>query len=236
MRSVVAQIDEATFDRYLEDENKTKDEYKSIHTNISYLKLPYEDKDTLKKYKEIVIDKYKIEEHDNVVKLLKTDEFIDTKLIEANTGNYQCKTVFCTPHKIKLLRDLERSCGIGFLDVSGKCEKADGLSDDLWLRIKTSFQSTKKKPNTPADVMKLYVAMVKHITSNTMVTSKRLKTKKDRDTTAYKLNEGLLKTHLELNTYKNNRRTDFHDIVKERCGVEETPVESKVIDHFLDDE
>ena len=168
--------------------------------------------------------------------LLKTDEFIDAKWINDNKGNYQCKTIFCTPHKIKLLRNLERSCGIGFLDVSGKCEQVDDLSDDLWLRIKTAFQSTKKKPKTPADVMKLYVAMVKHITSNSVVTSKKLKTKKDRDATTYTLNEGLIETHLELNAYKNKKRTDFHVIAKERFGITETPANTGPIDHFLDDE
>jgi hypothetical protein len=76
MTTVVTQIDEATFKAYIADEDKSKKEYQSIRNNIGYLKLPHDKKEVLEPYMCIIIDKYEIEEHDNIIKLLKTDDFI----------------------------------------------------------------------------------------------------------------------------------------------------------------
>ena len=64
-------------DGIMKDEDKTKDEYKQIRDNLTNLNLTVKH---CEEHRELIIDKYKIEEHDNIMILLKTDDYISRKL------------------------------------------------------------------------------------------------------------------------------------------------------------
>ena len=125
---------------------------------------------------------------------------------------------------------------LGFVDVTRK--KRDdpmSISDDLWLRIKTAYQTTKSKPQNYKDLLKVYVIMIRHLTCNDFVISKTLNTKQDKNLVVYSLNDELIKMHLELNGFKNENRTGFHEVARERFNIVETVVEDDNEDCFLDE-
>ena len=101
--------------------------------------------------------------------------------------------------------------------------------------IKGLFRTEREKPNNYTDLMKLYVSMLKHLTTKDLVESKQLMTKKDRKVVEYTLNEKLVAEHLEIHKYKNKRMKGFHESVRERFGKEEH-TEDRVCyeDYFLD--
>ena len=59
------------------------------------------------------------------------------------------------------------------------------------------------------ELMKIYVSMIKHITSKDMVVSMRSKKKAYRDEVEYSLNDDLVKEHIGLNAWKNPMLRDF---------------------------
>ena len=58
-------------------------------------------------------------------------------------------------------------------------------------------------------LMKIYVSMIKHITTKEIVVSVRSKKKANRDEVQYSLNESLVREHLGLNAWKNPWLRDF---------------------------
>ena len=51
--------------------------------------------------------------------------------------------------------------------------------------------------------------MIRHVSGNDLIVSKKLKTKTQRDDNVYFLNQVVRDMHLELNSYKNMRMNDF---------------------------
>ena len=108
MRGVVQSIKDNLFSEYLEDTQKDKEMYDQINANLKYLNL--KGVDELKKYKDIMIDKYLIEEHDNIIRLFKTDEFIKQKLTQYISTAYDGSVIMSVFNKIKLIRQIEQDC------------------------------------------------------------------------------------------------------------------------------
>ena len=74
-----------------------------IHDAALYLKLANEDDEILKEFKDIILDKFKIHEHDNLIRLLKTDEYIESNKYDRDVKHYND-----TLDKIKVLRQLKK--------------------------------------------------------------------------------------------------------------------------------
>ena len=73
---------ETIFNEYIEliknNEEIITDKYDNIISNINILKIP-NDTELLLNYKDILTNKYKLSEHFNILRLLKTDIFINLK-------------------------------------------------------------------------------------------------------------------------------------------------------------
>ena len=151
----------------------------------------------------------KIEEHDAVIRLLKSDNYIAGKLENLKDNSYDVKTLQNSCHKISVLRQLEQDYGIGFLEVDAKEDGEIEMSYNRHRMIKRLFGTEKKKPTTRKELMKIYVSMIKHITTKEMVVSLRSKRKANRDEVEYSLNDDLVKEHIGLNAWKNPMLRDF---------------------------
>ena len=79
---------------------------------MNYLGILGMNNDLLLTYKDIIIDTYKIEEHDNIIRLHKSDEFINGKLRQSQCLNFSERTMVSIFYKIKLIRDLEEKYNI----------------------------------------------------------------------------------------------------------------------------
>ena len=80
MTELIEQITKEEFNEYLEHKNKDKDKYSNINKRISLLNLNKEDNEQLMTYREILMNKFKLSEHLNIIKLLKSDEYLSDKL------------------------------------------------------------------------------------------------------------------------------------------------------------
>ncbi len=60
--------------------NSTK--YQQLLKIINYLRLGLSDRDTLNKFKEIVINRRRVEEHGALMRFLKSDEFVNDNLAD----------------------------------------------------------------------------------------------------------------------------------------------------------
>ena len=233
MKSVVDDIKSMLFDEYLNETKEHRDQpkYYQINTNISYLCLQTESDETLKNYKDIIIDKYKIEEHENIIKLYKRDEYIEGKLLEMQHINFNVRVMNSVYNKIKIIRELETTYNIGFLNVAGKRNDPIEMKDGTYKLIKAVFKTSKKAPNNYKGLMKLYVGMLRNVSGSNLISSYQLNTKKDRKEVAYHLNETIRNFHLELNSYKNKRMKYFisDELVSE--FIKRKPTDS---DAFID--
>ncbi len=62
------------------------------------------DRDTLNKFKEIVINRRRVEEHDALMRFLKSDEFVNDKLADLSMNCLDAKALTNTYQIIKVVR------------------------------------------------------------------------------------------------------------------------------------
>ena len=82
------------FDEYINanENDKNKNKFETINNNIKVLNLP-NNKDVLAKYKEYLMNPFKLNDHMNIIRLLKSDEYIKNKLNKINEQNQKIKTI-----------------------------------------------------------------------------------------------------------------------------------------------
>ena len=214
MTTLKDKINEEVFNEFLEDNDKQKDKYHILNNNIEYLGLTTNEQ--FKEYKDIIIDNYKVEDHNNIISLLKFDPYIKNKLEEMKESSYDVKQYLSKYHKIQLLRNIEKKYNIGFLEVDFKHEGYIEFDDDLFKVFKNLFRSVKQKPKNYNELRKLYIGIIKSITINEIIISKRINERTDkRGEYEHKLNKELIKKHLDLNQLKNKTGSGFHEDFKE---------------------
>jgi hypothetical protein len=209
MHTVVQSIKEELFEQFLKDDDKTKAEYKQIRDNLEYLKLTHKQ---CEKHKDIIIDKYKIEEHDNIIRLLKTDDYISRKLERCTETAYDEAVLMSVFSKIRLVRQLEHTYNINLFNLNVKNIDID-MNEQLYKNIRTVFKTTKGKPKDTKELVRLYVGLIRNICGGSLIKAKQLSTKEERNNVIYTLVADNIYYNLELNSYKNKRMTDFIDAV-----------------------
>ena len=210
------------FDDYIESssEDRQKDEFKQIHDQVLYLKLENQEDDILEEFKDIIIDTFKITEHDNLISLLKSDRHIEDRLNEQYKICYDVKLYNNITNKIKLLRQLERSFGLKPLEVDFRGDANINIDEKTYILIKTLFRTTKANPKTLDEFKKLYVSIIKNITGGsdmiktTRSTAASQNSSKRKYTYNYKLDSEVIQMHLRLNKFKNKKCIKFDDHIK----------------------
>ena len=201
------------FDDYIEilfnknDNNEIDKIYTNIIDNINALKLPNQE-EVLKEYRDIIIDSHKIKEHFDILRILKNMFFINGKIVDIEAASFKCKTFNSAYHKIALIRNIEQMHNIINYELSHLNNKTSIIFDDsLFKLIKGAFRTTKKKPSNNLDVLKLYVTLLKSITTSDIIISKyKSKSKNDRE---YYINDELLLYHLKIDKYTNTRALNY---------------------------
>jgi hypothetical protein len=131
-------------------------------------------------------------------------------------SSYDVKQYLSKYHKIQLLRNIEKKYNIGFLEVDFKHEGYIEFDDDLFKVFKNLFRSVKQKPKNYNELRKMYIGIIKSITINEIIISKRINERTDkRGEYEHKLNKELIKKHLDLNQLKNKTGSGFHEDFKE---------------------
>ena len=234
-RDIVEEIAEELFEDFLTTTDITLPKFEALLKNIGYLHLDPTDRETLQKFKKTVMSKYQVQEHDATIRLLKCTEHIDDHLAALTAQSMDAKLLTNGYHQAKLIKEFESRYGLSLFTVSEAAGNTEvDVEDSFWKLIKHVFRVTRAKPTTANEVKQLYVSIVKSATCKDLIKSKQLKTKKDRGQTAYTLNEGHLKYHIELNGFKNKSCRGFAQEVVDKFGLTPEVHTQAATDYFLD--
>lgn len=195
-------INEALFNKFIDDIDFTKQEYADINEILSFLNLPI-NKTLLLEYKDIILDQYKLNEHLNIIKFFKDNDYIERKIHDIESKSLSVKCFTSQYHKIKALRQLEQLNKVSFINLNfNDIDLNQQFKCNNWEYVKKLFRTEKKQPATLEDFKPLYIQFIKNITISSMIESKqeRVKSNKIR---IYKINQDLINYHMKLNHYSN---------------------------------
>ena len=118
---MINEVNEKTFEDFQaepKDEANwhTSPKYGQLLQNIKYLRLDPIDRDTLNKFKEIVINRRRVEEHDALMRFLKSDELINEKLADLSMNCLEAKALTNTFQMTKVVRIVGAKWGFGLLE------------------------------------------------------------------------------------------------------------------------
>ena len=210
LSELTKEIQEELFKEYLETEHKGHEKYDSFNRHIDFLQIP-KDNETLEKYKNEIMDKYVLQDHLNIIRLLKTDDYIKGKLIAAKESSYDIKNMTMIYSKVKAIRDLEKKYKIQPLEVDYTMTGDINMDDNEYRYIRNVFRITRDKPKTYNELRSIYISMIRNITTGDLITGKQSMKKETRKQMLYSIDEKTIQHHLELNKFYNTDCTHFHD-------------------------
>ena len=129
---------------------------------MTFLNLP-NDKTIMLQYKDIITDDKTLEHHLNLIRMLKTDEYINNKLSKIDGETFKVKTIDTVYNKIHIIRNFEKSFNLKPLQVDYKTSEPIEIKDELWAFVKKLFRSTKDKPVDMKEFKPIYISMIKNI-------------------------------------------------------------------------
>lgn len=212
---------EIKIDEYINgNENEREQEkYKNIHDRAKLLNIHKLKKSEIEIFKETIKSEKGMNNHTNLIRLLKTNEYIKSKILIFRENSMEVKVIGEVHNKIALIRKIEKDNNIKNLDVEFEENDNDNeiiMSDETFQLLKSLFTTVKKKPTNRHELKIFYVSMVRHLT-NDMINKNTKEHKingRRKKITNYKLNDEKIKIALELDKYSNHERKNFNDIIK----------------------
>ena len=203
------------FEEYLEANDKDDHKHDCINQRVSLLMLNREDVDMMRRYKDFIMSRYKLTEHLNVIKLLKTYEYLVGRLTRIKETSLITNLLKYDDYKVLLVREFENYYNMKPLDVEGieAIENFKPLDKHLFYNIKRAFETTKGEPDDKKSTRHIYLMMLRHLTSNEIITSSRSRKASDRGTYHHSANHHYINFHIELNGHANGHYRNYHDEV-----------------------
>jgi hypothetical protein len=116
-------------------------------------------------------------------------------------------------HKLKIVRQLETEYGIDIW--SPQTPTKTDMSDEFYRLVRTVFRTKLAKPTNAQELVEFYGALVKSTTSRKFININHGQ---------IKINTDYVTEHLELNEFKNERRSGFSPEAQKHFGFE-TPTQ-----------
>ena len=235
LKEQIKQISEDKINKLIED--GTTDDT-DLKTNLKVLNIKMNDSETVEKFKDVIMDEFKLKEHLNIIKLVKDRQFINFKKMEAEQNSYNVVNLnSSTYHKISLLLDLEQNLNIKQrLKVNTNIDDINFfiIPEARYNLIKKVFRIGRAKPKDKKELLQLYISIIKHITTNELIKTTRGTTREQKIT--YELNNELLKYNIELNSFSNKYYKNIDDSILKLLDIErpERP-QNEINDPFNDD-
>lgn len=199
------------FEEYINIDNiddRKKNKFEKIEEKRKFLNL--EEIENIKEYKDYLNDEETFKNHINLIRLLKSDDYINNKLNNINSETFKIKTVDTVYKKIQVLRNLEKNFNIEPLNVEYNREDKINIENKQWLFIKKLFNTTRDNPQNLKDFKPFYIHMIRAICGSNIITSKRERqTSKAKKETFYSLNIEHIQQNLLLNQYSNKTASNF---------------------------
>ena len=181
--------------------------------------------EVLTKFKEYLMNPFKLNDHMNIIRFLKSDEYIKNKLIKINDQNQKIKVIDNIYNKISILRKLEQSLFLKPLQVNYSLDSKIDIVDKEWALIKKLFKTTKNKPENMTEFKPLYISMIKNITNCELINSERERDGK-KQIMKHQLNHQYILEQIELNKYSNPKILNFDNHFIELFKIEPVNIET----------
>jgi hypothetical protein len=227
IKELSAEIKEKLFIEYIEADstNKTLEKFDSFNKHIKLLNIPKDDKELLTDYQQEITDKHALQNHLNIIRILKNDEHINKKIHEAKENSFDIKNISSVYNKIHVITKLEAKYNIQKLQVDFKNNGPIEMNDDEYKYIKSIFRISKPKPKDYDELKKIYVTMIKNVTTSDFIKTCKSNKKETRDQYLYNINNEYIQFHLKLNNFSNIYNRNFHEEIKEKFEIIETEAE-----------
>lgn len=245
MQECRQQLVDDLFNDYLEDVEKSKKIYDKFNKNVEVLNVQLtkeliEENEILT---DMIKDDNKLVDHLNVIRCLKSDNYISNKINELNDTSFKVKSIDNIYNKIRCIRTLEKQLKLKpFEIISHEQDTKIEINDDLFKLVKKLFRTEKKKPTTIKDFKKLYIMMIKQITyTNIIITDtdgERESKKKTKTITTYNLNLELIQQHIKIDKLSNKNHNNYDTYFIELFELNKK-INEKVndeLDDFIDEE
>ena len=211
MTQAVKDIKEELFNEFIDAEDQFLIKYKLMRENMDILKLVFPDnQETLQTYKDEIIYAKSLSAHFNLIKLMKSDEYVNKKVALLNSTSYQLKTYKSVWSKIQLLREFESLYNIDFLDVEFIHDDKVKMKTDFFNKLHSVFGGKTTKPKDANELKVLYVSMIRSITDAPFIDKERTMINGKRNFN-YSINKDVITYHNNLLDYRsNNSRGEYH--------------------------
>lgn len=165
----------------------------------------------------LVYDEYNLNSYFNLLKLFKTNDYIDEKMDNLNIKSYSVKIVNNVYNKIALLRKFEKIFNIQPFDFDFKLDENDinKFTDSEFIKYKKIFRSEKKNPTKLNDLKIFYKQMIENITGNNLniITQKRILVE-DKKIRKYYIDEKNIQKFYFLSIRNGNEHNYNYDLLK----------------------
>ena len=157
------------------------------------------DREALTKFKEIIINRRRVEEHDATMRFFKSPEHLDAKIADLSFNCLDAKATTNAYQKIKLLRACEAKWG--FTPLETEIGEFSKLDEPMFKLLAHVFRLHRANRDTQTDAAKLYKTLANKITFNNFL--------------RYTISGGFLwstrtvQKYLDLNKFKSKRCTGF---------------------------
>lgn len=185
--------------------NNIKTDETTLSLAMDYLNI--EDEATARKYQDILQDKFKREDYFNLIKLLRTKDYILNKLKKTRNNMTGYKVIYNTFYKVSLIWELEEELKI---ETRFNFKKLDidipyKITDELHKKINTAFRS-EKFPETYNGFIEYYYNKISNIIGNMELLNKVRKTVNKKRQIIYSINEDTLNEILTLYELSDSKR------------------------------
>ena len=144
------------------------------------------------------MNKWKLNEHLNIIKLLKSDEYLKAKLTTLKETSLSASLLKYPEYKMALVREFEKYYGMNPLEVEAFNDMEDFklLDKQFFNIIKRAFETKKEEPKDRLEAQRLYITMLKHLTDKEIITGTRNRRRGEgRGEYSYSLNDNFIKYH-----------------------------------------
>jgi hypothetical protein len=226
--SMMEEINEKVFEDFLAEPKDQPNwhqhpKYKLLLKSILYLQLDPTNPESLKHFKEILLNRWRVEEHDATIRFLRSEAYVEDKIGDLGLECLELKAMTNCYQKVKFLRALEAKWGIELFGST--VSNFTKLDEPTFKMLSHVFKLRRANPSNQIEAGKLYSAVANKIAFKNMVRATK---------TGLSWNMDALKTHLDLNSLKNSKRTGYHQTVYKTFGFEATPIPQGLFTDLLD--
>ena len=103
-KQLVDDVTEELFNNFLNTDNLLEPKFDNLLKTINYLDIRPDDKESIIKFKDIIINKFKLQEHNAIIRMLTSDDHIDDRFANIQLRSMDAKLLSNNNLKVKVVR------------------------------------------------------------------------------------------------------------------------------------